>query len=111
MRLSKTLRFTVRVREFETMHVEVGAEVSHYDFAMNDEELAEYTKRSPAAQTNLGVAMRNALDDEVNKLAREELEKISKWSDFSPNLADDYLGSTNADNKKTHSPSPRRIRR
>jgi hypothetical protein len=112
MKYSKTLRLTVRVREFETVQIEVGAEISHFDFAMDDNELAAYTKRSPAAQTNLGVAMRTALDDEVEKLARTELEKISTWTEFSPNLADDYLGSKDGRTRTKKNPaSPRRLTR
>jgi len=108
MKLSKTLRIIVRVREFETVQIEVGAEASHYDLGYTDEILSN---ANDSYRNQLNTKLEALIQSEVDKLAREELEKISTWSDFHPNLADDYLGSSNARATKTDSPPTRRLRR
>ena len=88
MKLTKNCRYLVRVRDYETAHIEVGAEISHHDIGYDDDAwaCAEPYKRSKGADT-----MRAMLNIEVDRLAREELETIAEWSEISPNLAEDYL--------------------
>jgi hypothetical protein len=112
------MRFTVRVREFETVQVEVAADASHFDLGIDDEQLANIGEGK-----QLRTRLRELVETEVKNLATEELARISALSDFSPNLADDYLGSIDGDNKKNHPtsepsrrlqdhpPSSRRLRR
>lgn len=89
MKLSKHLRFTIRVRDYENAYVEVGAEADHHDLGWSDEKWAELreTRASWVDQLEL------LLITEVEKLAREELSRVSLWAETSPNLADDYLQS------------------
>jgi hypothetical protein len=108
MKITKTLRLTVRVREFETVQVEVGVVADHHDLGYDENWLVQLSNNDRKAMNK---QVRALVVQEVESLAREELEKISAWSDFSPNLADDYLGSTDVRTEKDHSPSARRIHR
>jgi hypothetical protein len=36
VKLTKNCRYLVRVRDYETAHVEVGAEISHFDIGYDD---------------------------------------------------------------------------
>jgi hypothetical protein len=114
VKLSKNIRYLVRVRDYETVHVEVGAEADHHDLGWSDEDWAALreTRGSWIDQLELLVI------GEVEKLAREELQTIAQWSEISPNLADDFLSSahtqrsTHATAKKAGSTaSSRRVRR
>jgi hypothetical protein len=120
MKLTKQIRYTVRVRDYEIVQVEVGAEADHHDLGWSDEDWAALseTRSSWVDQLELLVIT------EVEKLAREELETVSSWSEISPNLAEDFLHSArlssaptqrnqHASAKKTtdSSPSSRRVRR
>jgi len=89
MKLSKNIRYLVRVRDYETVHVEVMAEADHHDMGWSDEDwtaLGE-TRSSWIDQLELLVIT------EVEKLAREELAQINRWTEISPNLAEDFLSS------------------
>lgn len=86
MKLTKNCRYLVRVRDYETAHIEVGAEISHFDLGYDDEAWAASNQRP-----RLIDQMRATLNIEVDRLAREELETIAEWSEISPNLADDFL--------------------
>jgi hypothetical protein len=115
VKLSKSRRYLVRVREYETVHVEVGAEISHYDIGYDDQSWAQM---STGIRNRHIKTLQDLLNEEVDRLAREELEVIADWSEISPNLADDYLQSTapmqrnqNAEKTDTHSTSSRRLRR
>lgn len=115
MKLSKSRRYLVRIREYETAHIEVGAEISHYDIGYDDQSWA---KASTQMRNNEMKKLRDLLRLEVDRLAREELETIAEWSEITPNLADDYLQSTasmqrnqHAEKTDTHAPSSRRLRR
>jgi hypothetical protein len=119
VKLSKNIRYLVRVRDYETVHVEVGAEADHHDLGWSDEDWAELkeTRASWIDQLELLVIT------EVERLAREELQTIATWSEIEPNLAEDFLHSAPMSSapiqrsqhapsaKKTGStPSSRRIR-
>lgn len=99
MKLTKNLKYLVRVRDYETVHVEVGAEISHYDLGYDDAAWVETAQRP-----RLIDQMRATLDIEVDRLAREELETIAEWSEISPNLAEDFLSEPPA-------PSPADLQR
>jgi hypothetical protein len=119
MKLSKHIRYTVRVRDYEIVQVEVGADADHHDLGWSDEDWAALreTRASWTDQLELLVIT------EVEKLAREELQIIAGWSEISPNLAEDFLHSArlstaptprsqHAPAKKTGSSTPsRRVRR
>jgi acyl-CoA reductase-like NAD-dependent aldehyde dehydrogenase len=88
VKLVKNCRFLVRVRDYETAHIEVGAEVSHFDVGYDNESWAGL----PDERRERYIKDIHALlDHEVDRLAREELETVAKWSEISPNLAEDYL--------------------
>jgi hypothetical protein len=89
MKLSKNIRYLVRVRDYETVHVEVGAEADHHDMGWSDEDWAALgeTRASWIDQLELLVIT------EVERLAREELSQIARWSEISPNIAEDFLSS------------------
>jgi hypothetical protein len=120
MKLSKHVRYTVRVREYEIAQVEVGAEGSHFDMGLDDQMLA---KLNPEEWDTIEKSLRAMVDAEVHELARSELEVISEWSEIEPNLAQDFLHTPppayiqrrqhHATQQKTHNPSPtsRRLRR
>jgi len=115
MKLSKSRRYLIRIRDYETTTVEVGAEISHYDIGYDDQSWAEATAQQRVSQTK---KLRDLLDHEVDRLAREELEIVADWSEITPNLADDYLKSTApmqrnqyAEKTDSHTPSSRRLRR
>jgi len=88
MKLSKNIRYLVRVRDYETVHVEIGAEASHLDLGIDDDDL---TKLSPEEWDTLAKSLRAMVDSECHQLARSELEVISEWSEIEPNLAQDFL--------------------
>jgi hypothetical protein len=90
VKLSKNCRYLVRVRDYETVHIEVGAEISHFDVGYTNEELARDT-RDEDVSGRITDLMREMLNKEVDRLAREELETVAEWSEVSPNLAEDYL--------------------
>jgi hypothetical protein len=87
VKLSKNVRYLVRVRDYETVHIEVGAEISHHDLGFTDDQWA---KRS-GFTAELEDLMHDQLNAEVDRIAREELTVIAGWSEISPNLAEDYL--------------------
>lgn len=88
MKVSKHIRFTVRVRDYESAYVEVGFEGDHHDLGFADEDWAELreTRSSWIDQLELLVIT------EVEKLAREELERINSFSE-AHNIADDFLST------------------
>ena len=90
MKYSKSLRFIVRVHEYETAQVEVSAEASHYDINLDDNELARLSidERAKAAEY-----LKRIVANEVQDLARDELERIATWSEIHPNLAEDFLNT------------------
>jgi acyl-CoA reductase-like NAD-dependent aldehyde dehydrogenase len=97
VKLTKNCRYLVRVRDYETAHVEVGAEISHFDIGYDDAAWAKLpaTKRD-SYMKDLGVL----LDEEVDRLAREELATLAEWSEFTPNLAEDYLQTPPANKQR-----------
>lgn len=88
MKLSKNVRYLVRVRDYETAHVEVGAEISHLDLGVDDYRL---TLLTDIQRAGLVTQLHDQLNIEVDRIAREELTVIAGWSEISPNLAEDYL--------------------
>jgi hypothetical protein len=118
VKLAKTCRYLVRVRDYETAHIEVGAEISHHDVGFTDERWAQLSVKS--RNDHVG-DIRAVLNHEVDRLAREELETIAEWSEISPNLAQDYLDTyapptpmqrkPHAKKTGTNAPSSRGIRR
>jgi hypothetical protein len=117
MKLSKNVRYLVRIRDFETAHVEVGAEISHFDIGYDDEAWAKLHESHRSTFTE---HLEMLVNREVDQLARAELETIAEWSEISPNLAEDYLSIKPAHlqrnqhaNKKTDTTASgsRRIRR
>lgn len=88
MKLSKQLRYLVRIRDYETVQVEVSAAVDHYDLGYTD---ADWAGQLDNRREKLTEELHRLVDAEVDKLAREELVKINQWSEISPNLADDFL--------------------
>jgi hypothetical protein len=88
VKLSKHTRYLVRVRDYETVQVECGAEISHYDLGYGDEEWAGLTIER---RHELIEGLHRQLIYEVDQIAREELEVIAGWSEINPNLAEDYL--------------------
>jgi hypothetical protein len=111
MKLSKNIRYLVRVRDYETVHVEVGAEADHHDLGLGDEEWAALAPQHRATYTD---QLEILVITEVEKLARGELLTIAQWSEIEPNLAQDFLSShplprsTNARKKNTASNRLRR---
>jgi len=98
VKLSKNVRYLIRIRDYETAHIEVGAEISHHDLGFTDEEWAHLrdptrtTVRDPNKVRDRYVeSMHALLNEEVDRIAREEMTVISGWSEISPNLAEDYL--------------------
>lgn len=110
MKLEKHLRILVRIRDYETVQVEVGAEIS-------DEDL---DKRPADLDTTMN-HMQLILSRQLDTLLRAELENATRWSEIHPNLADNYLSTyvqrdqraRSTDGKTTHTAAPasRRIRR
>jgi hypothetical protein len=107
VKLSKNVRYLVRVRDYETIHVEVGAEASHYDLGIDDQHLASLDGAQIDRKWD---SLQRMVEIEVDRLAREELTIIAGWSEISPNLAEDYLSveppttvqrNQHANNKKT----------
>jgi hypothetical protein len=90
MKLMKNIRYLVRVRDYETVHVEVGAEADHHDLGFTSEEWSQLAPQNRATFTD---HLEILLIKEVEKLARHELETIAQWSEISPNLAEDFLSS------------------
>jgi hypothetical protein len=88
VKLSKNVRYLVRVRDYETIHVEVGAEISHYDLGIDDAHWADLFSDPREQFIN---RMHEMLATEVDRIAREELAIIAGWSEISPNLAEDFL--------------------
>jgi hypothetical protein len=120
MKLSKQIRYTVRVRDYEIVQVEVGAEADHHDLGWSDEDWAALRETRPSWTDQLELLVIT----EVEKLAREELQIIAGWSEISPNLAEDFLHSAplssastqrsqhgTAKKKAGSTPSSRRVRR
>jgi hypothetical protein len=116
MKLSKNIRYLVRVRDYETVHVEVGAEADHRDLGYSDEGWAELTGQQRHNETD---HLELVVISEVERLARDELHQISQWSEISPNLAEDFLSSApmqrsnhaRTTNEKTGpAPASRRVR-
>jgi hypothetical protein len=89
VKLTKNIRYLVRVRDYETVHVEVGAEADHHDLGWSDEDWAALRETRPSWIDQLELLVIT----EVEKLAREELHQINQWSEISPNLAEDFLSS------------------
>jgi len=118
MKLSKNIRYLVRVRDYETVQVEVGAEADHHDLGLSDEE---WTNLNAEHQHTYIDHLELLVISEVEKLARYELEIIATWSEISPNLAQDFLSeptiaSLQKDNhartpKTDPPPASRRVRR
>jgi hypothetical protein len=118
VKLSKNIRYLVRVRDFETVHIEVGAEADHHDLGYSDQDWSAMLDKQRT--TNID-HLELLVIEEVDRLARRELEAVAEWSEISPNLAEDYLEtkpaylqrSQHAYNKKTDPPASggRRIRR
>jgi hypothetical protein len=117
MKLTKTIRYLVRVRDYETVHVEVGAEATHLDLGIDDALLATFD--GPTIDRRWD-SLQHMVEEEVERMARQELEQIASWSEISPNLAEDFLSTTplpttrsqNARTQKTSTPpTSRRIRR
>lgn len=98
MRLKKTIHYHVRVRDYETIYVEVGAEADHRDLGVDDDALAKMTDAEWKTMTQ---SLRAMVDSECHENARTELEVISEWSEIEPNLAADFL----------HTPSPAYLQR
>jgi hypothetical protein len=107
MKISKQIRFTVRIREYETVSVEVSAEASHYDLSVDDAALA---KLSMKGQENLQDRITDLVEQEVTRLATKELAAVNELSEFDTNLADDYISnvprSQHARTEKTNSTPP-----
>jgi len=91
MKLTKNIRYLVRVRDYETVHVEVGAEADHHDLGMDDRAWAELSPTQRATNTDF---LELLVIDEVERLARDELSRIARWSEIEPNLAEDFLSTT-----------------
>lgn len=91
MKLSKNIRYLVRVRDYETVHVEVGAEADHHDLGLSDQDLADLPPTKRDTYTNV---LELLVIDEVERLAVDELRRIAQWSEIEPNLAEDFLSST-----------------
>jgi hypothetical protein len=117
MKLSKTIRFTVRVRDYESVHIEVGAEASHYDLGIDDQLLATFD--GPQIDRRWD-SLQRMVEDEVDRLARQELETVSELSEILPNLANDYLDAKEQEDQHarnhqqksaTPAPASRRVRR
>ena len=89
MKLSKNIRYLVRVRDYETVHVEVGAEADHHDLGWSDEDWAALRETRPSWIDQLELLVIT----ECERLAVEELQRIAQFSEISPNLADDFLSS------------------
>jgi hypothetical protein len=118
VKLIKHIRYLVRVHDYETVHVEVGAEVDHHDLGLTDDQWAEVMTIKDRQEGVL--LLQEKLNTEVEKLAREELERIATWSEISPNLAEDFLSSnplptTRSQSARTEKtdppPASRRLRR
>jgi len=90
MKLSKQLRYLVRVRDYETVQVEVAAEADYRDLGIADPDAAHMRPEERIKYTDL---LHDLVNKEVDKLAREELVRINQWSEISPNLAEDFLAS------------------
>lgn len=90
MKLSKNIRYTVRVRDYEIAQVEVGAEADYRDLGIADSDTAHMHPRERIKYSDL---LHDLVNSEVDKLARSELEIIAEWSEISPNLAEDFLSS------------------
>lgn len=88
VKLSKNVRYLVRVRDYETVHIEVGAEISHHDLGIDDAHWAALLSEPRGQFTD---RLHDLLDCEVDRIAREELAVVAGWSEISPNLAEDYL--------------------
>jgi hypothetical protein len=88
VKLSKNVKYLVRVRDYETVHIEVGAEISHYDLGYDDQA---WTELNPDAREKWADVLHNMVNTEVDRIAREELTVVAGWSEISPNLAEDYL--------------------
>lgn|SRR5215467_4420489 len=115
MKLTKHIRYTVRVREYEVVQVEVGAEADHFDLGVDSRAWAELDAATRATYTDHLELM---VISEVDKLARDELQRISGWSEIHPNLAQDFLHSATTQRNqdaRTQTATPpstsRRIRR
>jgi len=119
MKLTKHIRYLVRVRDYETVQVEVGAEADHHDLGYSDQEWAQAT---PQLRHNETDHLELVVISEVEKLARTELEIVAEWSEISPNLAEDFLSeptiATMQEQRSNHArtektgppPTSRRIR-
>lgn len=122
MKLSKNTRFLVRVRDYEVVHIEVGSEVTHFDLGYDDLGWATLPPKQRDSEIE---HLHSILSVAVEEMAREELEIVGQWSEFSPNVAEDFLShhsasasaplplkrKDNATDKKTDSPTTgRRLR-
>ena len=88
MKLTKHIRYLVRVRDYETVQVEVGAEADHHDLGLSDED---WTALDAAHRRTYTDHLELLIIEEVERLATEELQQVNQWSDISPNLAEDFL--------------------
>jgi hypothetical protein len=91
VKVTKTIRYLVRVRDYETVHVEVGAEADHHDLGYSDQEWAQMLTATRADNVD---RLELLVITEVERLAHDELSRIAMWSEISPNLAEDFLSST-----------------
>ena len=89
MKVSKNIRYLVRIRDYETIHIEVGAEADHHDLGWSDEDWSQIQENRGSWIDQLELLVIT----EVEKLAREEMARIVQWSEIEPNLAEDFLSS------------------
>jgi hypothetical protein len=112
MKFTKSVRYIVRVREYETIQIEVGAEAGHHDLGLDDDELS---RLSEIERVRSAASLKKMVLREVEGMAQEELEQVARWSEFSPNLAQDVLREqrSNRGSEKTDSSTAtgRRVRR
>jgi hypothetical protein len=89
VKVSKNIRYLVRIRDYETIHIEVGAEADHHDLGWSDEDWSQIQENRGSWIDQLELLVIT----EVEKLAREEMARIVQWSEIEPNLAEDFLSS------------------
>jgi len=100
VKLSKHVRYLVRIRDYETVQIEVGAEADHHDLGYTDNEWANLLIKNRDEQT---LKLEELLVFEVERLATEELDEVAQWSEIQPNLATDYLSSARLSSARSQS--------
>jgi hypothetical protein len=87
MRVSKSLTYTVRIREYETVKVEVGAEMTVYDLGYDDLDIQRLTSED---RDGLWVRLWDTVNTEVEQ---QQFEALREVADISPtaNLSHDVL--------------------